>query len=145
MSEEPESWRKGQWEYHEIQKGQMQSPAPLNEEVLAEKQPYWQRPWSCDEQQAHSISQQHTLSVRKAISFLVCLKRTIASRSKQVIIDFHLLLIRLHLAQCIQFSVPGTRRCQTGTTSEIGQLKWLEARITALWVEAERKGLTELG
>lgn len=79
--------------------------------------------------------------VIKTHSLLGYMKRSIARRSRKVIISLYLVLIRLHLEFCIQFQAPVTRNKleQVQRTS----LRWPGTGV--LWGEAEGGSLDELG
>ena len=57
-----------------------------------------------------SMSQQCVLEAQKVNHMLDYIKRSVANRSKEVILPLHSALIRPHLEYCVQFWAPNTRR-----------------------------------
>ena len=69
-----------------------------------------------------NMGQQYALAAKTANSALSCIHRTIASRSRDVVIPLHLALVKLYLEYAVQIWGPSTR--------EIDRLVQVEWRVS---------------
>ncbi|PKU44789.1 hypothetical protein llap_4896 [Limosa lapponica baueri] len=101
----------GQQEPHEVQKGGVQSPAPgkdnpMHQYMLGGTQlenSLAEKALGVLEDTRLNVSWQRAFATKKANGMLTCIRRSVASKSREDIFPFYSALVRPHLEHCFQF------------------------------------------